>query len=48
MEEYTKFEKIFYTFLIALCIFIAGIQIGIAHGKELQKQDFYYDYNLAD
>ena len=27
--------------LIALGIFILGVQIGIHHGRELQKQDFY-------
>ena len=36
-------NKIFYTFLIALAIFIAGVQIGIAHGRELQRQE-YYEY----
>ena len=40
-------NKIFYIFLIALAIFIAGVQIGIAHGRELQRQE-YYEYATTD
>jgi len=47
MQEYTKFEKYFYIFLIALAVFIAGIQVGIAHGKNLQKQE-NYEYIFTD
>jgi len=47
MQEYTKFEKYFYIFLIALAVFIAGIQVGIAHGKILQKQE-NYEYIFTD
>ena len=36
MQDYTKFERFLYTFLILLAVFIFGVQIGIAHGKELQ------------
>lgn len=32
-------EKALYIFLIALAIFIFGIQVGIKHGRELQKED---------
>ena len=47
MDEYTKFEKILYIFLIALFIFIVGVQLGIAHGRDLQRQE-YYEYSLSD
>jgi cell division protein FtsL len=39
MENYTKIEKLFYSFLIILAVLIVGIQIGIKQGKELQKQE---------
>ena len=38
-----KIDKIMMIFIIALGIFIVGVQIGIHHGRELQKQEFY-DY----
>ena len=41
MQNYTKFERFLYTFLILLAVFIFGVQIGIAHGKELQRQEHY-------
>ena len=40
-------NKIFYIFLIALAIFIAGVQIGIAHGRYLERQG-YYEYVTTD
>lgn len=43
MQNYTKFERFLYTFLILLAVFIFGIQVGIARGKELQRQE-YYEY----
>ena len=42
-----KIDKIMMIFIIALGIFIVGVQIGIHHGRELQKQE-YYEYILAD
>ena len=42
-----KTERIMIILLIALGIFVAGVQIGIHHGRELQKQE-YYDYILTD
>ena len=36
-----RIEKIMITLLIALGIFILGVQIGIHHGRELQKQEYY-------
>lgn len=48
MEESLEIpNKIFYIFLIALAIFIAGVQIGIHHGRELQRQE-YYEYVTTD
>ncbi len=41
MQEYTRFEKCLYIFLIALSIFIFGVQVGIAHGRDLQRQEYY-------
>lgn len=50
MEYTTKFEKHFYIFLIALGIFVAGVQFGIHHGRELQIQDIQeqYEYTFTD
>lgn len=47
MGEYSKFEQILYIFLIGLFIFIVGVQLGIVHGKDLQKQE-YYEYNISN
>ncbi len=45
-----KFEKALYYFVIALAIFILGVQIGIKHGRDLQIEDFQiqYGYNIPD
>ena len=40
-------DKILIIFLIILGIFILGVQIGIAHGRELQRQE-YYDYTRSN
>lgn len=39
-----------YIFLIALLIFILGVQIGIKHGRELQLDDMRikYGYDFTD
>lgn len=42
-----RFDKIMSIILILLGIFILGIQIGISHGRELQRQE-YYDYNISN
>ena len=42
-----KFDKFMIIFLIILGIFILGVQIGIAHGRELQRQE-YYEYTITD
>ncbi|MBR2526167.1 hypothetical protein IKE67_06835 [bacterium] len=47
MEEYSKFEKALYIFLIGLLIFIVGVQLGIARGRELERQG-YYEYTLSN
>ena len=44
---YTKFEKCLYIFLIILGIFIAGVQVGIKHGRELQIQEIY-EYSFTN
>lgn len=40
----------FNIFLIALAIFILGVQIGIKHGRELQLDDMRikYGYNFSN
>ena len=45
-----KLETAFYYFLIALAIFILGVQIGIKHGRDLQIEDFQiqYGYYIPD
>ena len=45
--RYWKFEQILYLFLIALFIFMVGVQVGIAHGRELQRQE-YYEYKISN
>ena len=40
-------EKAFYVFLIALAIFILGVQIGIKHGRDLQKEDICIEYGYC-
>lgn len=47
MQNYTKFEKILYTILVLLAVFIFGVQVGIVQGKELQRQD-YYEYSITN
>ena len=42
-----RIDKIMTIFLIILGIFILGIQIGISHGRELQRQE-YYDYTRSN
>ena len=43
-------EKHFYIFLIALAIFILGVQVGIKKGRalELENQRIEYGYYIAD
>ena len=37
-------ETALYVFLIALAIFILGVQVGIKHGRELQLEDIRIEY----
>ena len=37
----------FYIFIIALAIFILGVQIGIEHGRELQLEDIRIEYGYS-
>ena len=50
MEDTTRFERFLYIFLIVLGIFVAGVQVGIYHGRELQIQDIQeqYEYTITD
>ncbi|MCI1273285.1 MAG: hypothetical protein LKG27_02485 [Clostridiaceae bacterium] len=43
-------EKFLYIFLIVLGIFVAGVQVGIHQGRELQIQEFQeqYEYTFTD
>lgn len=40
-------ELWFHIFIIALAIFILGVQIGIAHGRKLQLEDLELDYGIV-
>ena len=42
-----KFDTFIVIFLIILGIFILGVQIGIAHGRDLQRQE-YYEYAITN
>jgi len=39
-------ETTFYVFLIALAIFIFGVQIGIKHGRTLELEDLSIKYGI--
>jgi hypothetical protein len=39
-------STIFYIFLIALAIFILGVQVGIRHGRNLQLEDIEIEYGI--
>lgn len=43
-------ETAFYIFLIALAIFIFGVQVGIKHGRTLELEDLSikYGYHFTD
>ena len=43
-------ETAFYVFLIALAIFIFGVQVGIKHGRALELEDLSikYGYHFTD
>ena len=45
-RKFFKFrpETLLHIFIIALAIFILGVQIGIKHGRELQIEDFKIEY----
>lgn len=40
----SKIEKIFYIFLISLAVFTFGVQVGIYHGRELEKEEIVQNY----
>lgn len=35
----SRFEKAFYIFLISLAVFTFGVQVGIHHGRNLERAD---------
>lgn len=40
-------NHILHIFIIALAIFILGVQIGIKHGRELQLEDIRIEYGYS-
>ena len=44
MNELTRLEKVFYILLLALIIYTVGVQIGIHHGRTLERQEILNDY----
>ena len=42
--------KCLYAFIICLSIFILGVQIGIKHGRDLEREDIktYYGYEITN
>ncbi len=43
-------DTLLHIFIIALAIFILGVQLGIKHGRELQLEDLKvrYGYDFSD
>ena len=43
-------DTLLHIFIVALAIFILGVQIGIKHGRELQLEDMRikYGYDFSD
>ena len=43
-------DTLLHIFIVALAIFILGVQLGIKHGRELQLEDLKvrYGYDLSD
>lgn len=43
-------DTLLHIFIVALAIFILGVQLGIKHGRELQLEDLKvrYGYNFSD
>lgn len=49
MSKKLDIDTILITFVFLLIIFIAGIQIGIKEGRELQIKEFLESgYNISD
>lgn len=42
--------KLLYAFIICLSIFILGVQLGIKHGRDLEREDMktYYGYEITN
>lgn len=43
-------DTLLHIFIVALAIFILGVQLGIKHGRELQLEDLKvrYGYDFSD
>lgn len=39
-------DTLVHIFIIALAIFILGVQVGITHGRKLQLEDLELDYGI--
>ena len=45
-----RLDTLLHIFIVALAIFILGVQLGIKHGRELQLEDLKvkYGYDFSD
>ena len=48
VNELNKFERLFYTFILYLIILTSGVQIGIYHGRKLERQEIFNDYRTTN
>ncbi len=39
-------DNVMIVFIILLAIFILGVQIGIKHGRDLERQDLEIEYGI--
>lgn len=44
MNKLSTLEKVLYIFLLCLIIFTFGVQLGIKHGRDIEKQEILNDY----
>jgi len=40
----SRLERVFYSLLIILAIFMVGVQFGIAHGRHLEYEERNWEY----
>lgn len=43
-----KIEKLFSFLLVLLIVFTIGVQIGIKHGRDLERQDILNGWSVAE